>query len=152
MVADIFSIMHLKYLLFHMYTYVQKKRQVIRMYIVQNCRNGTGMNIEMHMHKGYKRNYRLKFPVSALVCFQVGPRAHAEERLLQDLFEHYNKLSRPVQNTSDTVLVHFGLSIAQLIDVVSKSWRFCQVSPITEAHISFFKVNLLLLFLCWYKV
>lgn len=54
------------------------------------------------------------------VCSQVGPRAHAEERLLQDLFAHYNKLSRPVENTTDTVLVHFGLSIAQLIDVVSK--------------------------------
>uniref|UniRef100_A0A8D3D941 Cholinergic receptor, nicotinic, alpha 4b n=1 Tax=Scophthalmus maximus TaxID=52904 RepID=A0A8D3D941_SCOMX len=51
------------------------------------------------------------------ICSQVGPRAHAEERLLQDLFVRYNKLSRPVQNTSDTVLVHFGLSIAQLIDV-----------------------------------
>uniref|UniRef100_A0A673BD71 Cholinergic receptor, nicotinic, alpha 4b n=1 Tax=Sphaeramia orbicularis TaxID=375764 RepID=A0A673BD71_9TELE len=56
-----------------------------------------------------------------LVCFQAGPRAHAEERLLQDLFAHYNKLSRPVENTTDTVLVHFGLSIAQLIDVVTKA-------------------------------
>lgn len=54
------------------------------------------------------------------VCSQVAPHAHAEERLLKDLFAHYNKLSRPVENTSDTVLVHFGLSIAQLIDVVSK--------------------------------
>uniref|UniRef100_A0A3B3WVZ0 Cholinergic receptor, nicotinic, alpha 4b n=1 Tax=Poecilia mexicana TaxID=48701 RepID=A0A3B3WVZ0_9TELE len=53
------------------------------------------------------------------VYSQVGPRAHAEERLLQNLFAHYNKLSRPVQNTSDTVLVHFGLSIAQLIDVIN---------------------------------
>ncbi|TKS77119.1 Neuronal acetylcholine receptor subunit alpha-4 [Collichthys lucidus] len=51
------------------------------------------------------------------ICSQVGPRAHAEERLLKDLFVHYNKLSRPVENTTDTVLVHFGLSIAQLIDV-----------------------------------
>ncbi|KAF6728029.1 Neuronal acetylcholine receptor subunit alpha-4 [Oryzias melastigma] len=49
------------------------------------------------------------------------PRAHAEERLLQNLFARYNKLSRPVQNTSDTVLVHFGLSIAQLIDVDEKN-------------------------------
>uniref|UniRef100_A0A667Y5L3 Cholinergic receptor, nicotinic, alpha 4b n=1 Tax=Myripristis murdjan TaxID=586833 RepID=A0A667Y5L3_9TELE len=54
-----------------------------------------------------------------LVCPQVGPRGHAEERLLKDLFAHYNKLSRPVENTSDVVFVHFGLSIAQLIDVVS---------------------------------
>lgn len=45
--------------------------------------------------------------------------AHAEERLLQSLFINYNKLSRPVANISDVVLVHFGLSIAQLIDVVS---------------------------------
>lgn len=61
------------------------------------------------------------FLFASSVCSQVGPRAHAEERLLQDLFVRYNKLSRPVQNTSDTVLVHFGLSIAQLIDVVSKT-------------------------------
>ncbi|CAL9702534.1 unnamed protein product [Knipowitschia caucasica] len=55
------------------------------------------------------------------VCYQVVPRAHAEERLLKDLFVNYNKLSRPVQNTTDTVLVHFGLSIAQLIDVDEKN-------------------------------
>ena len=45
-------------------------------------------------------------------------RAHAEERLLKKLFSGYNKWSRPVANISDAVLVHFGLSIAQLIDVV----------------------------------
>uniref|UniRef100_A0AAX7UWS5 Cholinergic receptor, nicotinic, alpha 4b n=1 Tax=Astatotilapia calliptera TaxID=8154 RepID=A0AAX7UWS5_ASTCA len=55
------------------------------------------------------------------LCFQLGPRAHAEERLLQNLFANYNKLSRPVRNTTDTVLVHFGLSIAQLIDVDEKN-------------------------------
>lgn len=48
----------------------------------------------------------------------MAPRAHAEERLLKRLFSGYNKWSRPVANTSDVVLVHFGLSIAQLIDVV----------------------------------
>uniref|UniRef100_A0A3Q2WMQ4 Cholinergic receptor, nicotinic, alpha 4b n=1 Tax=Haplochromis burtoni TaxID=8153 RepID=A0A3Q2WMQ4_HAPBU len=56
-----------------------------------------------------------------VLCFQLGPRAHAEERLLQNLFANYNKLSRPVRNTTDTVLVHFGLSIAQLIDVDEKN-------------------------------
>ncbi|XP_077580994.1 neuronal acetylcholine receptor subunit alpha-4-like isoform X1 [Stigmatopora nigra] len=53
-------------------------------------------------------------------CY-AGPRAHAEEKLLQDLFVRYNKLSRPVENSSETVLVHFGLSIAQLIDVDEKN-------------------------------
>lgn len=64
-------------------------------------------------------------------------RAHAEERLLKKLFSGYNKWSRPVANISDVVLVHFGLSIAQLIDVVGArvgalglgchtwSWRWC---------------------------
>uniref|UniRef100_A0A8B9HKX4 Cholinergic receptor, nicotinic, alpha 4b n=1 Tax=Astyanax mexicanus TaxID=7994 RepID=A0A8B9HKX4_ASTMX len=45
----------------------------------------------------------------------------ASERLLQVLFSRYNKLSRPVANISDVVLVHFGLSIAQLIDVDEKN-------------------------------
>ncbi|MGH0171043.1 UNVERIFIED_CONTAM: hypothetical protein FKN15_005362 [Acipenser sinensis] len=48
-------------------------------------------------------------------------RAHAEERLLKTLFTAYNKLSRPVANISDVVLVRFGLSIAQLIDVDEKN-------------------------------
>ncbi|XP_078110506.1 neuronal acetylcholine receptor subunit alpha-4-like isoform X1 [Sander vitreus] len=69
----------------------------------------------------YKCLSILVFSLPPQVCFQVGPRAHAEERLLHDLFVHYNKLSRPVENTSDTVLVHFGLSIAQLIDVDEKN-------------------------------
>lgn len=50
-------------------------------------------------------------------------RAHAEERLLKTLFSGYNKWSRPVANISDVVLVHFGLSIAQLIDVVGAGGR-----------------------------
>uniref|UniRef100_A0A8C8JJD9 Cholinergic receptor, nicotinic, alpha 4b n=1 Tax=Oncorhynchus tshawytscha TaxID=74940 RepID=A0A8C8JJD9_ONCTS len=62
------------------------------------------------------------------LCPLGGPRVHAfraahaaEERLLKNLFARYNKLSRPVANTSDVVLVHFGLSIAQLIDVDEKN-------------------------------
>ncbi|XP_020933480.1 neuronal acetylcholine receptor subunit alpha-4 [Sus scrofa] len=51
----------------------------------------------------------------------VETRAHAEERLLKKLFSGYNKWSRPVANISDVVLVHFGLSIAQLIDVDEKN-------------------------------
>uniref|UniRef100_A0A4W5L0C3 Cholinergic receptor, nicotinic, alpha 4b n=1 Tax=Hucho hucho TaxID=62062 RepID=A0A4W5L0C3_9TELE len=62
------------------------------------------------------------------LCPLGGPQVHAfhaahaaEERLLKNLFAHYNMLSRPVANTSDVLLVHFGLSIAQLIDVDEKS-------------------------------
>nr|XP_057941421.1 neuronal acetylcholine receptor subunit alpha-4b [Doryrhamphus excisus] len=63
----------------------------------------------------------LLFNLCTTVFCYAGPRAHAEEKLLQDLFVRYNKLSRPVENSSDTVLVHFGLSIAQLIDVDEKN-------------------------------
>ncbi|XP_038659726.1 neuronal acetylcholine receptor subunit alpha-4-like isoform X3 [Scyliorhinus canicula] len=55
------------------------------------------------------------------VCCNVEFRAQAEERLLKTLFTGYNKLSRPVINSSDAVLVHFGLSIAQLVDVDEKN-------------------------------
>ncbi|TRY83525.1 hypothetical protein DNTS_016243, partial [Danionella cerebrum] len=47
--------------------------------------------------------------------------AHAEDRLFQKLFMGYNKWSRPVWNISDVVIVKFGLSIAQLIDVDEKN-------------------------------
>uniref|UniRef100_A0A4W5JY37 Cholinergic receptor, nicotinic, alpha 4b n=1 Tax=Hucho hucho TaxID=62062 RepID=A0A4W5JY37_9TELE len=70
----------------------------------------------------------LSFDTVSKLCPLDGPRVHAfhaahaaEERLLKNLFAHYNKLSRPVANTSDVVLVHFGLSIAQLIDVDEKN-------------------------------
>ncbi|CDQ72436.1 unnamed protein product [Oncorhynchus mykiss] len=55
------------------------------------------------------------------VCSHPRVRAQAEDRLLRTLFSHYNKLARPVANVSDVVHVHFGLSIAQLIDVDEKN-------------------------------
>uniref|UniRef100_W5M0J0 Cholinergic receptor, nicotinic, alpha 4a n=1 Tax=Lepisosteus oculatus TaxID=7918 RepID=W5M0J0_LEPOC len=67
---------------------------------------------------------RLSLMVVALLLTAYGHttvRAHAEERLLKNLFTGYNKLSRPVANISDVVLVRFGLSIAQLIDVDEKN-------------------------------
>ncbi|XP_052009574.1 neuronal acetylcholine receptor subunit alpha-2-like [Xyrauchen texanus] len=47
--------------------------------------------------------------------------AHAEDKLFKKLFVGYNKWSRPVQNIGDVVIVKFGLSIAQLIDVDEKN-------------------------------
>ncbi|XP_032186740.1 neuronal acetylcholine receptor subunit alpha-2 [Mustela erminea] len=45
----------------------------------------------------------------------------AEGRLFKHLFRGYNRWARPVPNTSDVVIVRFGLSIAQLIDVDEKN-------------------------------
>ncbi|KAJ8409156.1 hypothetical protein AAFF_G00241770 [Aldrovandia affinis] len=47
--------------------------------------------------------------------------SHAEDDLFKKLFIGYNKWSRPVPNISDVVIVKFGLSIAQLIDVDEKN-------------------------------
>ncbi|XP_054557108.1 neuronal acetylcholine receptor subunit alpha-2 [Talpa occidentalis] len=52
---------------------------------------------------------------------QRGPRVQAEDRLFRHLFGGYNRLARPVPRTSDVVIVRFGLSIAQLIDVDEKN-------------------------------
>ncbi|XP_043397976.1 neuronal acetylcholine receptor subunit alpha-2 [Chelonia mydas] len=55
------------------------------------------------------------------VSVQDRTHTHAEERLFKYLFTSYNRWSRPVPNISDVVIVRFGLSIAQLIDVDEKN-------------------------------
>uniref|UniRef100_A0A8C3XP39 Cholinergic receptor nicotinic alpha 2 subunit n=2 Tax=Chelydra serpentina TaxID=8475 RepID=A0A8C3XP39_CHESE len=55
------------------------------------------------------------------VSVQDRTHTHAEERLFKYLFASYNRWSRPVPNISDVVIVRFGLSIAQLIDVDEKN-------------------------------
>ncbi|XP_067387390.1 neuronal acetylcholine receptor subunit alpha-2 [Emydura macquarii macquarii] len=55
------------------------------------------------------------------VSIQDRTHIHAEERLFKYLFTSYNRWSRPVPNISDVVIVRFGLSIAQLIDVDEKN-------------------------------
>ena len=44
-----------------------------------------------------------------------------ERRLLNDLMEHYNTLERPVYNESEPLTLLFGLTLQQIIDVVSKA-------------------------------
>ncbi|XP_035496433.2 neuronal acetylcholine receptor subunit alpha-2-like [Scophthalmus maximus] len=44
-----------------------------------------------------------------------------EDELFRSLFGGYRKWTRPAQNISDVVIVKFGLSIAQLIDVDEKN-------------------------------
>ena len=43
----------------------------------------------------------------------------AERRLLQDLLEYYQKFERPVANEADAVQLKFGLTLQQIMDVVS---------------------------------
>ena len=51
----------------------------------------------------------------------------AERRLLNTLMEQYNKLERPVYNESQAVQLKFGLTLQQIIDVVSTECSYyCQ--------------------------
>jgi hypothetical protein len=57
---------------------------------------------------------------------QLGPFVFAEslqgpheKRLLHTLLDHYNVLERPVANESDPLQLSFGLTLMQIIDVVS---------------------------------
>ena len=56
-----------------------------------------------------------------LLCAGVegGPN---ERRLLEDLLLTYNNLERPVAIENETLQVSFGLTLMQIIDVVSKTF------------------------------
>jgi len=45
----------------------------------------------------------------------------AERRLLNDLMEYYQKLERPVANESEAIMLKFGLTLQQIMDVDEKS-------------------------------
>ncbi|KAM3860946.1 neuronal acetylcholine receptor subunit alpha-2 [Diretmus argenteus] len=60
------------------------------------------------------------FFCESILCLEK-THMHAEDDLFKKLFIGYNKWSRPVSNISDVVIVKFGLSIAQLIDVDEKN-------------------------------
>ncbi len=42
----------------------------------------------------------------------------SEEQLIRDIFDKYNKYSRPVAKEDDALEVNFGVSLQQIIDVV----------------------------------
>lgn len=52
-----------------------------------------------------------------------------ERRLLNDLMEHYNTLERPVYNESEPLQLLFGLTLQQIIDVVSMEHSILVGSP-----------------------
>ena len=60
----------------------------------------------------------LILPQSEAVINMGNPDA---KRLYDDLLSNYNKLVRPVQNTTDPLTVRIKLKLSQLIDVVSRT-------------------------------
>lgn len=56
---------------------------------------------------------------SSLLSFADCSAGHNEKALLHDLLDSYNTLERPVVNESDPLQLSFGLTLMQIIDVVS---------------------------------
>uniref|UniRef100_A0A3Q1IK05 Cholinergic receptor, nicotinic, alpha 2b (neuronal) n=1 Tax=Anabas testudineus TaxID=64144 RepID=A0A3Q1IK05_ANATE len=59
--------------------------------------------------------------LSVSVLAEHWARVHTEDELFRSLFGGYSKWTRPARNVTDVVIVKFGLSIAQLIDVDEKN-------------------------------
>ena len=56
----------------------------------------------------------------------VGANSHPPtKRLHDDLLSDYNRLIRPVNNHSDTLVINLSLKLTQLIDMVSVSYYKC---------------------------
>lgn len=60
----------------------------------------------------------------SLSLFTVCLAGYNEKRLLHDLLDTYNTLERPVLNESDPLQLSFGLTLMQIIDVVSTIYIF----------------------------
>ena len=64
----------------------------------------------------------LLFKLILIICYlyisgvQCGPH---ERRLINDLMDRYQNLERPVFNESEALNLKFGLTLQQIIDVVS---------------------------------
>jgi len=69
--------------------------------------------------------------LATLFVDTVSQQGAMERRLLNDLFitGTYNKLERPVLNESEALTVKFGLTIQQIIDVVSTHHPMFRSSP-----------------------
>lgn len=68
-----------------------------------------------------KRNLcKFHYNHSFLIYFSDSAQGPHEKRLLNDLLASYNILERPVSNESEPLLISFGLTLQQIIDVVSE--------------------------------
>ena len=78
------------------------------------------MSLKIESETRYEsRDHNLKEKSIFVLLFSDVFGGPHERRLLNDLMEHYNTLERPVYNESDPLPLLFGLTLQQIIDVVS---------------------------------
>lgn len=78
---------------------------------------------DRHHHRGpaLGRAGPWLYAACLLLWGAVLAQAHpAAKRLHDDLLSEYNRLIRPVGNHSHKVIIHLGLKLSQLIDIVSR--------------------------------
>lgn len=61
--------------------------------------------------------HHCKFPPFSSLLGCLG--GEYQRKLYRDLMQNYNRLERPVQNDSAPIVVELGLTLLQIIDVVS---------------------------------
>ena len=67
--------------------------------------------------------------VTTLLLFEISGTfgGRFEKKLLRDLMVDYDNLERPVVNESHPLLVTFGITLQQIIDVVSNAYEKYQL-------------------------
>ncbi|KAL2712824.1 neuronal acetylcholine receptor subunit alpha-7-like [Vespula squamosa] len=66
-----------------------------------------------------------------------------EKRLLSNLLDSYNVLERPVGNESDPLVLSFGLTLMQIIDVASRRNDHATLTKAINSFVAVFNVSLL---------
>jgi len=61
-----------------------------------------------------------------------------EQRLLSVLLSHYEPATRPVLNASDVVAIRFGLTLAQISDMVYMAFFFRSYFPCSAQVVIFY--------------
>ena len=67
-----------------------------------------------------------------------------EKRLLGSLLSDYNTLNRPVLNESEALMLTFGITLQQIIDVVSTGKKNTEKSRVGNSLFGFFSESLVL--------
>lgn len=84
--------------------------------------------------------------LSALVVHGAVAGNPDAKRLYDDLLSNYNKLVRPVVNTSDVLRVCIKLKLSQLIDVVS----FFYLIYVRKIYLFYIYCTIIILFVDWF--
>ena len=95
-----------------------------RLHVARDCKSMSVFHVALGPVHVSSQHLVLVYLVISLSCL---PQSEAvlnmgnpdAKRLYDDLLSNYNKLVRPVQNTTDPLTVRIKLKLSQLIDVVS---------------------------------